>query len=221
MLKKLLLLLLLGGCVSKTTNIISLAASDGISIAGTFLDNGSNAVVMLHMLGYNRDSWNDLADELIRTGLSILSIDFRGHGASGLSWTSFKDEDFNNMILDVKAAHEFLKGKGKNLVGIAGASIGANIAMEYSAQYNISKVILLSPGLDYKGVEISDSVKKYNGKILMVSSKDDAYSYESSETLYLLNSNSELVIYERAGHGTNMFAKQPDLKDKIINFLIS
>ena len=66
----------------------------------------------------------------------MLSIDLRGHGESislngkMISFQSFSLDDFNKMVLDVKAAKHFLvtqKHIGPNDIAVVGASIGANV----------------------------------------------------------------------------------------------
>lgn len=83
----------------------------------------------------------------------------RGHGKSvnqNGTFQSFTPNDFNKMKLDVKAAKQFLvtqKGINPKNIAIVGASIGANVALKYAAvDPSIKAVVLLSPGLHYKGV---------------------------------------------------------------------
>lgn len=128
------------------------------------------------MLGHNRNDWNGFASTLSNktNDYAVLSIDLRGHGESTtsqngntiLSFQSFTPDDFNKMIMDVKAAKQFLvtqKNINPNNVAIVGASIGANVALNYAAASDpsIKVVVLLSPGLDYKGVTTSDAIKQY------------------------------------------------------------
>lgn len=132
---------------------------DGVSIAGTYyfpLVQGSNgskqnessatlpAAILLHMLGKDRNSWNGFPAILTRNGFVVLAIDLRGHGESvvqngkPISYQSFTSGDFNKMLLDVKAAKQFLNESGSNnssvkngpkvdpnRITIVGASIGA------------------------------------------------------------------------------------------------
>src|SRR5919198_608042 len=76
----------------------------------------TNAIILLHMLGHNRNDWNSFASTLSNksNGYAVLSIDLRGHGDSisqdgnTISFQSFTPDDFNKMVLDVKAAKQFL-----------------------------------------------------------------------------------------------------------------
>lgn len=201
---------------------------DGFTIAGNFYEgDSSSSIILLHMLNRNRNDWNDFAGQLQKEGYNVLSIDLRGHGQSTdkdgrvVNWQTFSANDFNDMILDVKVAKQFLENKGIGNVSIVGASIGANIALSYAAEDSeIKTIILLSPGLDYRGVKPDADVKDYgNRSMLIVASKDDEYSAASSKNLIeLAVGKKELKLYENAGHGTKMFLNT-DLDKIIINWL--
>ena len=225
--------ILLSGCVSQSqvnviTEQISLKTEDGFEIIGSFYKSQSDVgVVLLHMLNKNRNDWDVFAEQLQKEGYSILSIDLRGHGQSlkkdgrTVEWQMFSEKDFNDMILDVKAAKEFLEQKGVIKINLIGASIGANIALNYAAEdIEIKTIVLLSPGLDYRGVKTEENVKDYgNRPILIVASEDDEYSAISSKKLLeLAIGKKELKMYTNAGHGTRMFPNT-DLDKIIIDWL--
>lgn len=214
--------------VDEISKEIKLKTEDGFAIMGSFYEVDSNSgVILLHMLNRNRNDWNDLSGKLQKEGYNVLSIDLRGHGQSTdkdgrvVNWQTFSANDFNNMVLDVKATKQFLESKGIGNVSIVGASIGANIAVSYAAEDSeIRTVILLSPGLDYRGVKPDADVKDYgNRSLLIVASEDDEYSAMSSKNLIeLAVGKKELKLYENAGHGTKMFSNT-DLDRIIVEWL--
>jgi len=58
---------------------------DGAELRGTFYPASKSkapAVLMLHRYGGNRQGWENLAEELQKKGLAVLTFDFRGHGES-------------------------------------------------------------------------------------------------------------------------------------------
>ncbi len=130
---------------------VSFLTDDGVWIVGTYYPPASShqttpakAVILLHMLGRNRNDWNSFAAILSNSsnGYFVLSIDLRGHGESinqngnTISFRSFSPDDFNKMVLDVKAAKHFLvtqKHISPNNIAIVGASIGANVGLKYAA----------------------------------------------------------------------------------------
>ena len=197
-----------------------LKTQDNVSIKGTFYKgkNDMPSVILLHMLDRNKNDWNEFAIALQKSGYNALAIDSRGHGQSGLNWKEFSHDDFNKMVFDVKAAKEFLVKNGVgNEVAIIGASIGANAALNYAAQDNsIKTIILLSPGLDYKGIKTEEAISQFNNPVLIAASEGDSYAADSSRTLNSLSKNSELKIYPGSAHGTALLKSMG-----IQNFVIS
>lgn len=188
-----------------------LTTEDNVKIAYEYYDAGSNkGVILLHMLSKDKSTWHDFAEELKDYGYSAIAIDLRGHGKSGLNFKDLNEEQFNNMVLDVKAAHDFLKDKNTGKIAIIGASIGANLALNFAADndVDVATIILLSPGLDYRGVKTEEVIKRYNKPTLIVASEEDKYSFESSSKLNELASNSALRTYKNKGHGTNMLGNE-------------
>ena len=172
------------------------------------------------MLDRNRNDWNEFAIQLQSIGYNVISIDLRWHGESSLNWRSFSEKNFNNIIFDVKAAKNFLASNGiGNNVAIIGASIGANVALNYAVQDNsIKTIILLSPGLSYRDVKTEETIKLFKNPILIVAAEGDAYSADSSKVLNSLSKNSVLKIYKGSEHGTRLFGKT-DIDKIIIDWL--
>lgn len=214
--------------IDGTANVITdvtMTTGDNVKIKGTlYLSKGEKTVILLHMLGKNRKTWDGFAKELQGAGYTALAIDLRGHGESleqgdsRMSYASFADKDFNDMVKDIEAARGYLNGK---TVYVIGASIGANLATKYAAQdTSVQKIILLSPGIEYKGVNIEQDNMIYEGNVLIVASEDDAYSATSSKQLGEKSRGTvKLQMYENAGHGTNMLAAQPELTGFLIDWL--
>lgn len=210
---------------------VSFKTEDGVTIVGDYYKSAnpnSKPVILLHMLSRDRKSWTDFPNQLKEKGYSVLVIDLRGHGKSNnldgkiINFKSFSESDFNNMVLDVAAARKFLQEQeniSKSKLAIIGASIGANVALNYAAESTVDAVVLLSPGLDYRGVDTSQSIKKFKNSLLIVASEEDEYSADSSKTLFNSSvAKKELKIYNNAGHGTNMFSST-DLSEFILNWL--
>lgn len=198
-----------------------LITQDNFNIAYSFYpsENSRQGVVLLHMLGKNRNSWNLFAKNLQKEGFSVISVDLRGHGESDGVLKSFTPKDFNDMVLDVKAAGEFLEKRGINSVYIMGASIGANIALKYSLIDAIKKVVLLSPGMNYRGVDISQDIKNVKASAMIVASEEDEYSAETGRQMHKnLKVENEFVLLSNAGHGTDMLVF-PELSSRIIEWL--
>ncbi len=221
---------------------VSFLTDDGVLIVGTYYSLSSShqtspkAVILLHMLGRNRDDWDTFASTLSNrsNGFAVLTIDLRGHGESinkegkTISFQSFTSADFNKMVLDVKAAKDFLvtqKNILPNNIAIVGASIGANIGLKYAASDpSINEVVLLSPGLDYRGVTTSDSIKQYTNPIYIATAGRDPIAGNDPQTLCnIVNCGNHLMVYQDSNsHGTDMFSDSslnPPLDNLIISWL--
>jgi esterase/lipase len=138
------------------------------------------------------------------------------------SWQEFTQADYDKMIYDVEAAADWLKSKFPDTdLAVIGGSIGANLALLYGAKAQPKIVITLSPGLNYKGIKTEIASRNFRKNILLVASKDDSYSFESCERLLEISAaaKKEFIKYEDAGHGTRMFNSEPELKQRILDFL--
>jgi len=118
--------------------------------------------LLLHMMPATKESWNDFASIIQKNGYAALAIDLRGHGESTdmkgnrLDYREFKDEEHRSSMNDIASAKEFLAGKSEvdlSRIAIAGASIGANLALwQASIDKDVRLIMLLSPGLNYRGI---------------------------------------------------------------------
>ncbi|MDO8516432.1 MAG: alpha/beta fold hydrolase [bacterium] len=213
---------------------ITLTTSDGLNIIGDFYEApGVKAALLLHAIPKTRRSWQPLTAPLREKGFKVLTIDFRGHGESSDGpdgYKRFLDSDHQKGILDIQAAIAFLKTKKvtERTLTIIGASIGANLAIEYAAIYpDIKQLVLLSPGLNYRGVEADLFISRLspNARALFIASRDDDGVAAMAQALYGLmpqGAEKQMITYEAAGHGTDMFQKeqeQPELIKAISDWL--
>jgi acetyl esterase/lipase len=132
--------------------------------------------------------------------------------------------------MDVKAAKQFLvtqKNINPNNIAIVGAGIGANVALNYAASdTSIKAVVLLSPGLNFKGVTTFDAIRQYKGPIYIATAGKDPIADNDPQTLcneINCANNNRLHIYQDSnGHGTDMFSDsllQPPLDKLIVSWL--
>jgi pimeloyl-ACP methyl ester carboxylesterase len=221
---------------------VTFTSNDGVLLVGSYftpqsgINNSTPSVILLNMIGRDRSTWNEFAQDLSHRGYAVLSVDLRGHGESirknnsTISYQSFVPNDFKNMTLDVKAAKEFLIGE-KNAnpykVSIIGASIGANIALNYAASdHSIKSVILLSPGLDYMGVTTLAPITQYKNPIYIAAAEGDSQSANDSRTLcQKITCHENIRIFEKTdSHGTDMLSNDATglkLRDVIFSWLDS
>ena len=210
--------------------VVNFKTKDGVKIVGDFFETESKkSIILLHILPGNRHDFDEFADLLCKHGYNVLNIDERGHGESEAwagemgSWQEFTQADYDKAIYDVEAAVDWIKVRFPDTdLGIIGGSIGANLAMLYGAKASPKVVVTLSPGINYKGIKTEIASRNFRNNLLVVASRDDGYSFESSERLVEISAaaKKEFIQYENAGHGTRMFNSEPDLKQKILDFLL-
>lgn len=211
---------------------VRLKTSDGIEISGDFWPAQANAPagILLHMMPATKDSWKDFARKLNNEEFQCIAIDLRGHGesADGPDGSRyFTDEQHRQSARDVEAAAEFFVSKGipMDKIFLAGASIGANLALQYQSEHpEIKASILLSPGLNYRSIETEPAVKKLRKNqslFLSAGGENDDYSTETSRKLFEIAKieNKELKVFQKAGHGTNIFIEEPSLMDEVVGWL--
>ena len=208
-----------------TAHDISLPMADGLKIAGiaTLPENSDPvpAVLLLHMLGSNQQAWmeSDLLAMLNEHGYATMTIDMRGHGATGGS------NDWDLAETDLQVVWQYLRDLPEvdgQATAVIGASIGANMALRLAANVpQINTAVLLSPGLDYRGVTTKEALVQYGERPLFLSVSDgDTYASESVSELFDHTAGPKNAkIYEGTAHGTQMLTVESGLSAAIISWL--
>jgi len=216
---------------------IELLTEDKVKIIGDYLKvkDSKFVVLLLHMMPATKESFKEFEEILKENNFSSLAIDLRGHGESkltlegkSLDYRYFSDKDHQKSIYDLKAASEFLIKEGfkRKFQYLVGASIGANLALEFASLYpEIKKIVLISCGLNYRGLATLPFLKKLrkDQQILFIASYKDWYAYQSSKKLFSQCQNLKIkckkIFLKEEGHGTDLFKEKKDLYQEIVNFL--
>ncbi len=199
---------------------------EGVKLTGTLWNNPDStkpALILVHQLGRDRHSFDSFAETAFARGYSVLSFDVRGHGESrpnNLSYLNFKEVDWKKIAGDIQSARNYLN---KEKVLVVGSSIGANSALNFAAANpnSCAGMVLLSPGINYRGIDVSESSKTSRSPMLIGASNEDQYSNESSQTIFSNSqiTDKQLLMVENAGHGTDMFAKAKGLQKEVLDWL--
>lgn len=210
-------------------NRIELKTKDADDIIGDYYTAASNrGVILLHMMPADRKSWTPFAEKLVKSGFQALAIDLRGHGESKggpQGYKNFKNEDHQNSMADVVASAEYLEAQGVREISLCGASIGANLALQYLIKNpDARSAVLLSPGLDYRGVRTDLFIMRVSAtqRLYIAASDEDEYSYASARTLAEnapKNSSCATKFFHNSGHGTRIFENHPEFMDEITIWL--
>ena len=204
---------------------VALKAADGTALAAAWgvPAKSAHGVVLVHQYGRNKEDWQFLAQELVRDGNAVIAVDLRGHGQSvGAVPRDLSPADFAAMQLDVRAAVAQLRGKGVSKFSLVGAELGANLAINVAVdEPGVVSAVMLSPGLDYRGVIAGDSVKRYgNRPLLLVASADDAYAARSAGVLDTTAvGEHEFRLLDGAGRGTKMLNREPALQGWLVGWI--
>jgi pimeloyl-ACP methyl ester carboxylesterase len=135
--------------------------ADNLYLSGWYAPSQNRAaVILLHGFGGNRRGMQARAEVLARYGYGVLLYDLRGHGESQGDVRAFGWED----VSDVEAALQFLSNRAEadgERIGILGFSVGGQIAMRATAEYEQIKAIIADdPGF----VSVDDAPNPTNTK---------------------------------------------------------
>ena len=209
---------------------VDFETSDNVSIVGNYWPSDSDrAVILVHMMPATKESWTPFADLLSRNNFAILSFDLRGHGESviqedkKLDFKLFMDDDHKKSLLDIDAAVNFVD---KKEIFIIGASIGANLALWYQSLHpEIKKIVLLSPGINYRGIDSLKIAKNISDKQqVFIASGDFDGSSPFTNTIMSQSIASLLPhVYHKkinsSAHGSNLLIENIQLMQEIIDWL--
>jgi alpha-beta hydrolase superfamily lysophospholipase len=202
---------------------VEITALDGLILKGDYYvvaQETSPTVLLLHILGSQRNAWTPLIPELTNAGYNVLNVDLRGQGETGGSADWVAAQDDTQLWLNWLNVREEVESSS-----IIGASIGSNLALINCANdaYCVTAVAL-SPGLDYRGVMPEDAV--INGltekSALLVAAYNDRQSIDGVRQM-ATSATGEIGmrVYRGAAHGTNMFNDPfaSNVTEVIVNWL--
>ena len=215
---------------------ITFTTSDHITIVGDWVTSPTmiGAVLLLHMMPATRQSWAQLQRLLATQGVASLAIDLRGHGESThdrhnavLDYRRFTDPEHAASIEDVAGAVQWIRVRGIEpaRIAIAGASIGANLALWYLSENPvIPAAALLSPGENYHGISALDAapnVLPHQSVWMAASSGDDDESVRAVDDIATLIDPEQVTVEKlvSAGHGTHMLQADAALTNRLAEWL--
>ncbi len=212
--------------------------SSGWQIYGTEYPSSDNspsvAVILVPGLGEDRWAYPAAFIERIHTNLPnalVVAIDSRGSGQSTNlgTYQSFSTSNFKDMrsdIVDLGTKYLAVNHPSLKQYYVVGASIGSTAAiMAAPMEHRIVKIAMLSPGIAYQSVDITDTIPDYKQPLFVAYTPGDSYSAQSANQIAGIASELQLTTKSYAGsaHGTGMFASTdnstPSLSDDLIDFL--
>jgi len=173
---------------------------------------GRPVAILVHGVAANHEEWAPLAAALRARGYGSLALDLRGHGDSTAGPTGRRTyQDFDaagewpKAAQDIIAAARFLDRRGvpQDRLVLIGGSIGANLcAQALNALPKARALVLLSPGVDYRGVPLP---RFDPSRAILAASREDGYAYATVQRVRELMPGVAVIV-AKSGHGAQMLA---------------
>ena len=209
-------------------------AKDGWDIYGTayYTDTKqpTTLIILVPMLGADRTSYDDLIVPLHEEipYADIVAIDARGHGESTNlgTYSNFQTGDFRAMKNDIDAVVTYFGAARPsiNKYYLVGASAGSSACIDYAEGHDaVSKVVMISPGIEYQGFDITEDAEGYLHELYLMAGEDDSYSATSASTIYNIcpSDTKEKKIYDGiSAHGTNLFGATETYPDSAVDVIV-
>ncbi|MDE2038856.1 MAG: alpha/beta fold hydrolase [Elusimicrobia bacterium] len=201
-------------CAHAAGRPVRFKSDDGWTIAAVYSPprRGRPTAIMVHGVAAGHGEYDAFSSTLQAHGWGTLALDLRGHGGSTAgprgkqTFMSFDASgEWPHAVYDVLAARRFLAGLGvkERSTVLIGASIGANLcARAFAAMPNVRRLVLLSPGFDYRGVTLP---ARGPSGVIAAASPGDPYAAATLEALRK-SWPSLTALSARSGHGAQMFS---------------
>jgi len=194
---------------------VTFRAEDGATLNAAYYEPSRRpapGIVLLHMLRRSHTDWDAAASQLADAGFAVVALDYRG------------GDELGAYAIDVRAAKAFLRERPEvnpGSIGIAGASVGANLAvLDAADDPGVLSIALLSPGIDYKGLRTEAALKKYGARpALLAGSTKDPYAARTIRALTTIGPGlREVRLTDAVAHGTVLLTRDPDLIPALVDW---
>ena len=194
---------------------VTFRAEDGATLAGAYYEPSRRpapGIVLLPMLRRSHADWDAAASQLSDAGFAVVALDYRN------------GDELGAYAIDVRAAKAFLRERPEVMpggIGMAGASIGANLAvLDAADDPGVLSIALLSPGIDYKGLRTEAAMKKLGARpALLAGSTKDPYAARSIRHLTTIGPGlREVRLTDAVAHGTVLLSRDPDLVPALVDW---
>jgi hypothetical protein len=206
------------------------------------VDSLAPLYVTLPMIGATHESYAPFLERLQEyvtadtTGSTrmpyTLNFDLRGHGKSTrigpekLTYHEMRKPHWEEVPPEVaETIGEIVRDTTLRIdstnITIIGASIGANVGIMVTQLLpGVRRVVMLSPGRNYRGLDPEEAIKNYDGEMLIQVRRRDIPSRKAS--IYfdsLRDDDITLKIYPERGHGTRVFDYDDEAMQDLLKWL--
>lgn len=220
-----------------TSEEVSFQADDGVAITGSYYPPANateRCAVLVHQLSSTRAEYRPLI-ERIAHAMHVVAIDMRGHGASTrgadgatITWKAFETADWEKVEGDVGKAMAFLAGKGAgDACVLVGSSIGSSAVLRYAGAHpdKARALVLLSPGVAYRGVKTPDAARASRAPVLVVHSQENGAADAAGALAGIWRDATppvavEIIADPGDAHGMRIVSGDPAILERVATFVL-
>jgi alpha-beta hydrolase superfamily lysophospholipase len=192
-------------------------------------------VILLHQKAETHGAWRHLDDVLCADDFAVFAMDLRGYGYSIYDFRTGQNRPPNTFYVGEQARYpadirqlvrKVFAEHGKMLdstrIAVVGAELGGNAGLLYAVdEPNVRFTALISPGLEYSGLQIGKAIKDYGERpLFMATAKLDIYSMESLNLLSdVVPRVLDAVVFDTFRYGNELVDTEPQLAQMLIERL--
>ncbi len=208
---------------------VDINAPDGTRLKATYYPAAKPGpgVLLMHMCNTTRKSWEPVAQQLSAAGISALTVDYRGFGASdGPRFDAVSPDERQKLVGkwsgDLDAAFAYLlaqPGVDNNRIGAGGGSCGVNNAVRLAGRHSqVRTLVLLAGPADPEGLKFLEQNPWL--PIFTAAAADDQYDSAAPQLMQWFselsgNPRNRFVGFPDGRHGPEIFGPHPELAAQI------
>jgi pimeloyl-ACP methyl ester carboxylesterase len=139
-----------------------------------FPERAGQLIVLLHMYPADQSAWWETARDLATSGVTALTLDFRGFGASE------GDKSGSEIQRDVVAALDWARTRGYEDLVVAGASMGGTAAIVAASEVDgVDGVLALSAPSSFRGLDADRALPGLGVPLVAMAAEGDVSAMDS------------------------------------------
>jgi len=198
-----------------STQAVSFAAADGVSLRGALLGEGTRAVILSNEGDNVSSAWLAVAQRLASQGYLVLTYDYRE--------PTSPDHQSSQSLLDLQGAIAFLRAHHVSALTLMGSSLGGLIALKAAILARVDAVVAISSPSEFEDVHLSDS--ELGGlkapKLFVISDANEPFTSDTQHMFDVTPAPKDIRTYPGRIHGIRLFegVSGADLWPALLGFL--
>jgi pimeloyl-ACP methyl ester carboxylesterase len=170
------------------------------------------------LLGF-KEAWTKWARLWRDRGFNVIAIDLRTYGPQGIS-PEIAANDVQDILLVIQQLHD-IPAVMPDQIALAGGSIIGSYALVACAKSPDCRTAILLSATNYKG-DLADPIETFGKRPLFIAVSDGEGSITETDRAYAAQAQGkhQLIVYEGTAHATGLLTSQPELADKIGDWLV-